>query len=110
MAKFKLGEATKAMIEVRTKLNPAIIYSVIDNKTYAVGGSDWVEVPDGTTLKDIKWVKPEGKSKPKPQGKYIEVEGSKGNTYIVKLEGNRVTCTCPGFKFRKSCKHQELLK
>jgi len=31
----------------------------------------------------------------------IAVEGSNGNTYYIK-DGK---CTCPGFKFRGSCKH-----
>jgi|FreactTroBogLake_1042271.scaffolds.fasta_scaffold23911_4 hypothetical protein len=35
------------------------------------------------------------------------VQGSKGNTYIVTTENGKSTCTCPGFGFRKSCKHQE---
>ena len=39
----------------------------------------------------------------------ITVQGSKGNTYIVTKENGKVTCTCPGFGFRKTCKHvQEL--
>lgn len=33
------------------------------------------------------------------------VEGSKGQTYIVTAENGKATCTCPGFQFRKSCKH-----
>ena len=33
------------------------------------------------------------------------VEGSKGQTYIVTAENGKATCTCPGYSFRKSCKH-----
>lgn len=33
------------------------------------------------------------------------VAGSKGNTYTVIKEGTRATCTCPGYSFRKTCKH-----
>ena len=33
------------------------------------------------------------------------IAGSKGNSYIVAKEGNKITCTCPGFTFRGQCKH-----
>jgi hypothetical protein len=35
------------------------------------------------------------------------VHGSKGSTYIVTTENGKSTCTCPGFSFRKTCKHVE---
>lgn len=35
----------------------------------------------------------------------ITVQGSKGNTYIVTKESGKVSCTCAGFGFRKTCKH-----
>lgn len=33
------------------------------------------------------------------------VQGSKGKTYTVTLDHGRYECTCPGFQFRRSCKH-----
>lgn len=33
------------------------------------------------------------------------VEGSKGSKYVVASSKNSWSCTCPGFQFRKSCKH-----
>ena len=40
----------------------------------------------------------------------ITVQGSKGNTYIVTKENGKATCTCPGYGFRKTCKHiQEVM-
>ena len=35
----------------------------------------------------------------------FEVSGSKGNKYIVTKDSKGWDCTCPGFSFRKSCKH-----
>lgn len=37
--------------------------------------------------------------------KTITVQGSKGNSYTVTNENGKVSCTCPGFSFRKSCRH-----
>lgn len=37
------------------------------------------------------------------------VAGSKGNTYTVIKEGSRSTCTCPGYSFRKTCKHLSMV-
>ena len=40
----------------------------------------------------------------------ITVQGSKCNTYIVTKENGKVSCSCPGHQFRKTCKHvQELV-
>ena len=39
-----------------------------------------------------------------------EVIGSKGNKYTVNLTGKGYTCTCPGYTFRKTCKHIEGVK
>lgn len=33
------------------------------------------------------------------------VTGSKGNTYLVIRKDNKYSCSCPGFTFRKSCRH-----
>jgi hypothetical protein len=37
------------------------------------------------------------------------ITGSKGNTYTVIKDGPRSSCTCPGFSFRKTCKHLDLV-
>ena len=34
-----------------------------------------------------------------------QVDGSKGNVYTVTRNGEKWSCTCVGFQFRKICKH-----
>lgn len=37
------------------------------------------------------------------------VTGSKGETYIITKENGRASCSCPGYNFRRTCRHvQEL--
>jgi hypothetical protein len=40
-----------------------------------------------------------------PQGQVWTVAGSKGNQYFVNLNGSHWTCSCPGFGFRRRCRH-----
>jgi hypothetical protein len=40
-----------------------------------------------------------------PDPEVITVEGSKGSKYYLTQENGQWTCTCPGFKYRGSCKH-----
>ena len=47
----------------------------------------------------------------KPVRETIVVSGSKGNSYIVTKDNGKVSCSCPGFGFRKTCKHvQEVIQ
>jgi len=44
-----------------------------------------------------------------PEGRTIEVTGSRGDIYrVTELNGNW-SCTCSGFKFRSKCRHIEQL-
>ena len=38
------------------------------------------------------------------------IKGSKGNEYVVQKEGKGYTCSCPGFGFRRACKHVDEIK
>lgn len=45
------------------------------------------------------------------QNRNWTVTGSKGQSYTVTQEGVKYSCTCPGYQFRKSCRHiGELIK
>ena len=44
-----------------------------------------------------------------PEGRVIEVTGSKGDVYkVTELRGD-YSCSCSGFKFRSKCRHIEQL-
>lgn len=80
-------------------------------KRFAISGGTWIEVPLDTTRADLDkymvWDRPKIDEVKRMTW---EVEGSKGNTYKVTLAGKIWTCTCPGFKWRNSCKHIETRK
>lgn len=38
------------------------------------------------------------------------VQGSRGSTYTVVRARNTWTCTCPGYQFRKNCRHVTEIK
>jgi hypothetical protein len=39
------------------------------------------------------------------QPRHFTVQGSKGNVYTISVNGVHKSCTCPGFSFRRDCKH-----
>ena len=45
-----------------------------------------------------------------PKGQTWPVTGSKGDTYLVSLERDRWSCTCPGHGFRGRCRHVDALR
>jgi hypothetical protein len=44
-------------------------------------------------------------TEPEPEGRVIEVRGSKGDIYKVTDVNGNLSCTCSGFRFRGDCKH-----
>jgi hypothetical protein len=40
-----------------------------------------------------------------PEGRVIEVHGSRGDVYRVTELRGEYSCTCSGFKFRGDCRH-----
>lgn len=70
----------------------------------------WIPVDPDTTFSDVEHINPYAAIK----SETFEIEGSRGANYTVtvtKSNGkNRVTCTCPGSKFRGNCKHIKSIK
>ena len=86
----------------RSTFPPVIV--VLGNKTWIT--PDWQEVPHGTTISQVSWNKP--KSVPQVKVETRTVTGSKGNSYVItRGPSGKWSCTCPGYGFRKFCKHTQ---
>ena len=82
------------------------------DKLYAIGGM-CVEVPPHVTMETLSQyaihVPGVRDSNDKPlevKDKWV-VEGSKGNKYTVTKVGDIYKCSCPGYGFRRKCKHSK---
>ena len=76
-----------------------------------VQGEGWLEVPYGTTLDDIEFILTSELAAPASQVQVNDAKwtwyvlGGSGKEYKITKDGMKWTCTCPGFTYRKSCKH-----
>ena len=94
------------MQPIEVSMQPAI-FRGRQGVWYGIAGSVWVEVPEGTTLADLSQYmvhKPREIASVAGE-KTWNVKGSKGNLYSVRLTEGTYTCSCPGFGFRRKCRH-----
>ena len=103
------------MIIAHSWFPPAIYKSHIDEKTYMICDGNYIEVPDGTTWKDLMWFKRPSLGKKNEALKIRldwEVEGSKGKKYEVKVDDDKWSCSCPAFGWSggRGCKHIDKIK
>ena len=96
------------MKPVEVTWNPALTTG-IDGKRYAISGSTWIEVPPGTTFDELPMymVVKQREDNQKEGEESWQVKGSKGTEYTVSLRQGQWSCTCPGFGWRRRCKHVE---
>ena len=85
------------MITIKGTMNPTVIKTNSGN--YAVSGSNWKSVPEGTELKDIKWIDSI------PKIKKSKLMSWKVKDYTVTFDKNLYSCNCLGYTYRRSCKH-----
>ena len=87
---------------------PPMLYTDMQGRKWAVSGQHWLEVPHDTTLDRVdKYMVVDQRFTPaqSPDVRTYEVQGSTGNTYTVTQDGDTWTCTCPGFGWRRKCRH-----
>lgn len=94
------------MIKIESQYPPAIIRDLLGNFIVVPG---WIKVPDGTTLDQLEWTDaPKVKHTIDKKVRYVESKRT-GEVYtLVKIHGFKVTCTCLGYTYRSSCKHQKM--
>lgn len=100
------------MQKVKSFFPPTLIST--QSGTYAVFGSNWISVPATTTLDEVRrsWI-PDRPIKSKSETKSISVKvlNSKGTeSYDVAFRNGIWSCSCPGFGFRRKCKHTDQVK
>jgi len=89
---------------VKVYMNPGLTRAA-SGQTYIIAGC-MIPVPSDTTWDDmskyVTYVKSEYDIKS------WKVTSSSGSTYTVsRINSDKLTCTCPGFKFRQKCKHTD---
>lgn len=76
-----------------------------DREFCITGNAQWpVRVISMDLVDEIQMIKGQFKDL-NTQDKVFKVKGSKGNTYVVTRNSKGWNCTCPGFSFRRQCKH-----
>jgi hypothetical protein len=107
----------RIIYNVTSTYPPALTYHPLGGRQIVAGTITKVQVgkvtipnntrlPDHTSVDQLVWVKPEPTVVASVKPSTRVVIGSKGQKYFVStLPSGRTTCTCPGFSFRKTCKH-----
>ena len=94
------------MLPIKVEMSPALM--TMGGKRYAISGSKRLEVPENTTMADLpRYMVVERDAADKSPPDRWKVEGSNGNQYTVTKLGSGLHCSCPGFGFRKKCKHSK---
>jgi hypothetical protein len=105
-----------------TLYNPAVINANDNSTSYIVDGEHWIPVPFGTTFERAIAIHREMfpafyVPRPKPIVPKFRTFSMKSKTQkkngkpvvyeVRKYEDGRTVCSCPGYSFRRKCKHVE---
>ena len=101
------------MKKVKSFLPPTLITT--PSGTYAVFGGNWISVPKTTTFEEVRnaWIpdRPATKKVVSKQNLTFNVSNSKGtDSYEVTYINGSWSCTCPGYGFRRKCRHIDQTK
>ena len=118
---------SKIRIKVRDTFGPRMIPPRADHRFYEgtvvdkykcldpsyfcmTGDANWpVRSIKADNVLDIEYLEGSG-TVLRNDVKVWTVKGSKGNEYLVTMDRGNYSCTCPGFGFRRACKHVDEAK
>ena len=86
---------------------PPALYTSLNGTRFGIAGSVWIEVPQDTTFEERSnyMINKPRKAVAPANDQEWTVEGSRGNTYTVKLSNGSYSCNCAGYGFRRKCRH-----
>jgi hypothetical protein len=93
-------------ITVNSPTPPILFRSPTTGELLTVTKYGWMRVPEGTLLNNLKWIR--GRPTEASAEKVLGVIRSSRDpkiSYTIKAFAGKITCDCPGFTFRKKCKH-----
>ena len=99
-------------LPITVTMQPAL-YTDREGQKWAISGQHWVKVPSTMTLDRVseymvvEYGIPAATS---AEVRSYDVVGSTGNTYTVTEREGIWSCSCPGFGWRRKCKHIEAQK
>lgn len=112
---MKYSKHTISELPVHTSLLPPCIANFISGrKAVFTSGGPIVDIEDDVTIEDVlsRWNRAQltGLKEPTFIGrKQWTVQGTKSK-YTVTFMNEQYSCTCPGYGFRRTCKHVNEIK
>lgn len=91
---------------------PPAEMTVGGNIRYAIDGKLWIPLYPGETIYDVfDYDRDEDKVlEDAPKLTIFPFTSESGSKYELRILGSDVSCSCPGYFYRKSCRHSKSFK
>ena len=86
--------------ELKFKISGDLKFPPADEIPYIVDLREWAN-------QRVRDYDEDKKSYELPPIKTYRIPGSNGMTYTIRISEKMITCSCPGFTYRRRCKHTE---
>ena len=86
--------------ESKSKISGDLKFPAVDEIPYIMDLREWAN-------RRVRDYEKDKKSYELPPIKTYRIPGSNGMTYTIRISEKMITCSCPGFTYRRRCKHTE---